>query len=174
MSTISKKEIERKFLVDEDALASWLEDNMRPKVMLKDFTNIRQGYINTGTSNVTVRVRVENDTKSVLTIKTPTDSKITREEIETEIPIEKAEQLLVDPKVKCLSKKRLRIPFGGKVWELDVFEDENSQLKLVEVELESEDEDIEIPSWTTVEVSEDIRYSNAYLVNHPYNTWPKN
>jgi adenylate cyclase len=70
-----------------------------------------------------------------------------------------------------IEKTRYREPFGGKVWEIDVFHGSNSGLAVAEVELSSESEDIELPPWVGPEVSSDPRYKNSSLAKSPYKNW---
>ena len=70
-----------------------------------------------------------------------------------------------------ISKCRYQLVYAGKIWEIDVFDQENEGLILAECELDSEDEHIDLPSWIAEEVTEDERYYNSYLIQHPYQTW---
>ena len=55
------------------------------------------------------------------------------------------------------------MPFGGLIWEVDVFEGRHAGLVIAEVELDSEDQAVQLPDWVGVEVSADERYFNASL-----------
>jgi CYTH domain-containing protein len=44
-------------------------------------------------------------------------------------------------------------------------------LIIAEIELKSEDEPFTAPSWIGTEVTEDYRYYNSYLSEHPYKSW---
>jgi len=44
-------------------------------------------------------------------------------------------------------------------------------LVIVEIELQSEDKLFEQPSWIGKEVTDDPRYYNANLTQHPYKAW---
>ena len=146
------KEIERKFLVNKNAL---------PSLDLLDHIIITQGYL-LNTKEKTVRVRLSNNT-AFLTIKGAT-SGISRDEYEYQISYDEAQNILNDFIDKKISKTRYIIPFAGKKWELDIFHNHLEGLIIAEVELENEKESIEIPSWCTEEVSQNPMYYNAQLI----------
>ena len=150
-------EIERKFLVADD---SW-RDGV-PGV------RIAQGYLSQDPDR-TVRVRVGGDT-GWLTIKGRTEG-ITRAEFEYEIPLDDARELLGMCLPSVIDKTRYEIPFGGHVWEIDVFHGENEGLVIAEVELADESISPELPAWVGAEVSADARYFNACLAVQPYGKW---
>lgn len=145
-------EIERKFLVNKNAL---------PSLDLLDHIIITQGYL-LNTKEKTVRVRLSNNT-AFLTIKGAT-SGISRDEYEYQIPYDEAQNILNDFIDQKISKTRYIIPFAGKKWELDIFHNHLEGLMIAEVELENEKESIEIPSWCTEEVSQNPMYYNAQLI----------
>ena len=152
------KEIERKYLIDEDK--AWRE---------VDGIVYRQGYLST-VKERTVRVRIIGE-KGFLTIKGITVG-ATRLEYEYEIPVEEAEELL---DILCerplIEKKRRVIEFEGLTWEIDEFFGDNAGLILAEVELEGENQGFAKPPWIAEEVTDDARYFNANLVAHPYSQW---
>jgi len=148
------KEIERKFLVNKNAL---------PSLDLLDHIVITQGYL-LNTKEKTVRVRLSNNT-AFITIKGAT-SGISRDEYEYQIPYDEAQNILNDFIDQKLSKTRYIIPFAGKKWELDIFHNHLEGLIIAEVELENEQEVIEIPSWCTEEVSQNPIYFNAQLISN--------
>ena len=101
-----------------------------------------------------------------------TVSGLSRLEYEYIIPLAEAEELL---SACCtgsiVEKTRYRIAYRGFTWEVDEFLGENAGLIVAEVELESEDQSIELPEWVGEEVSEDCRYLNSALSQHPYSHW---
>jgi len=151
-----KQEIERKFLVNGDG---W-------RAMAGAGLSCRQGYISTGLSSATVRVRVLGK-QGFLTIKGPTKG-ISRPEMEYEIPADEAEYML---EYLCdggsISKVRYIVIFAGSRWELDEFSGANAGLVTAEIELESEDQPFEKPDWLGKEVSFDRRYTNVSLACCP-------
>jgi adenylate cyclase len=68
-------------------------------------------------------------------------------------------------------KTRYLYDYAGHGWSIDVYERENAGLTRAEIELKNEDEPFEKPPWALEEVTHDKRYSDAYLVKHPYSTW---
>ena len=150
-------EIERKFLVEEDA---WPNEQG---------TMYCQGYLNSDKKR-NVRVRTIDD-KGYLTIKGIARGAV-RVEYEYEIPKAEAEAMLDDLCEKPLiEKRRYKIKYKGLVWEIDEFFGENLGLIVAEVELESEDEQPFKPEWIGEEVTGDPKYFNANLIHHPYNKW---
>ncbi|WP_072622811.1 CYTH domain-containing protein [Spirulina major] len=150
-------EIERKFLVSTDA---WREGATGKQYC--------QGYICRG--DRTVRVRIAGD-QAWLTIKGASVG-IARLECEYAIPLEDAEDLLAQLCDRPLiTKIRYKIPNAGLIWEVDEFLGDNQGLILAEVELDTPEQAIALPPWIGPEVSEDRRYYNAYLVDHPYTQW---
>jgi adenylate cyclase len=152
-------EIERKFLVDHE---KWNQLN-KP-----EGTHYRQGYI-LNNEQQTVRVRI-SDKQGFLNLKSNV-SRITRKEYEYDIPLEDGIEILDVFAKSGTEKIRYRIPFAGKVWEVDEFLGDNRGLIVAEIELKSEDEAFETPNWVTDEVTDDGRYTNASLSVRPYNSW---
>lgn len=153
-------EIERKFLVNGE---SWRHDATG--------TSCRQGYLTVDPER-TVRVRIAGE-NAFLTIKGKTEG-MSRSEYEYPIPLNDAAQLLDNLCLLPLIEKiRYRIGYGGRIWEVDEFDGDNSGLILAEVELESSDAHVELPPWAGKEVTSDPRYYNASLSQSPYRTWDK-
>lgn len=152
-------EIERKYLVADD---SWRDNNPAG-------TRMSQGYLSRD-SGRTVRVRLAGE-KAWLTIKGAAEG-ISRAEFEYEIPPADASELLGLCVPAVIDKTRYRIPFGGHVWEVDVFHGENEGLVVAEVELGDEAEMPELPPWVDQEVSADRRYANSCLSEMPFKVWP--
>lgn len=151
-------EIERKFLVAND---QWRENATGHLYC--------QGYL-VNDPKTTVRVRIVDD-QGFLTLKGPVEN-LSRPEFEYKIPVKDAQEMLA---LWCgthlIEKRRYRIPLGEVVWEVDEFLGANEGLILAEVELRNPEQTIAFPNWIGPEVSEDIRYYNSYLVEHPYGTW---
>jgi adenylate cyclase len=151
-------EIERKFLVDQEA---WQAP--------EQFKHCRQGYLAIGPP-VAVRVRVM-DGVGTLNIKTAT-LEISRMEFEYEIPLEDAAELLEEACLgRMVEKTRYYTEHAGRRWEIDVFEGANAGLIVAEVELEDPEQEVEIPAWVMSEVSDDPRYLNSSLSLNPYSAW---
>lgn len=152
-------EIERKFLVDH---GKWRNFN-KPEGKA-----YRQGYL-INEPQKTVRVRIAGD-EAFITIKGATNG-FSRKEYEYEIPLKDGLELLENFLPAGTSKKRYRITFKGKVWEVDEFADENAGLIVAEIELKDEKEPFEKPDWLAEEVTEDTRYYNSNLAVHPFQSW---
>ncbi len=155
-------EIERKFLVKGD---------FTPFVS-KSY-EIIQAYI-VATKEKTVRVRVLAD-NAFLTIKgEANENGFSRFEWEKKISVDEAKLLLQLCEKPYIKKIRNEVIFDGKVFEIDVFADENEGLVMAELELASEDEKFNKPNWLGEEVTQDKRYYNAYLSENPYKSWNDN
>ena len=149
----SMKEIERKFLVNDEIQQILL--NLSSK-------KIQQGYLAENEKGV-VRVRTKGE-KGFLTIKAANIG-VSRDEFEYEIPFNEAEEML---KLFCstsISKERYTINYGQHLWEVDVFHGKLEGLIVAEIELQSETEEFELPHWIDKEVSDDKRYFNSNLIH---------
>lgn len=152
-------EIERKFLVIND---SWRESASAG-------TPIKQGYL-AGGKEASVRVRLQGD-KANLNIKSATLG-VRRQEFEYPIPVAEAEILLTTLCQRpIIEKTRYLVSYANKQWEVDVFAGENAGLIVAELELQDEAEQYECPPWVGEEVSDDPRYYNTCLSQHPYKDW---
>ncbi|MGW8169398.1 MAG: CYTH domain-containing protein [Sulfurovaceae bacterium] len=150
-------EIERKFLVDTAKLPPLLNGK-----------KLLQGYLVPHSPSIRIRT---SDDEAFLTIKGDSSNGITRSEFEYSIPHTDALELLKQCKGLLISKMRYEILYEDHLWELDIFENENSGLVVAEIELDDENEKFELPNWATVEVSKDSRYTNASLSQLPYSQW---
>ncbi len=146
-------ERERKFLVAE--FPAHLDAGDR----------IRQGYFAID-GRVAVRVRERSGSASTLTVKA--GSGATRTELEWELSPEVFAALWPLAEGRCIDKTRHRVPVGPHTADLDVFGDALAGLCLVEVEFDTEEAmaDFAPPGWFGPEVTDDERYSNAYLATH--------
>ncbi len=151
-------EIERKFLVDYEQLRPYLA-NGEP---------FKQGYFPTK-NLTTVRVRVVNET-GFLTIK-GANKGATRSEFEYQVPFTDAVEMLDQFCTNPIVKTRYKIEYCSHIFEVDIFEGDNSGLIVAEVELDSEAENVELPHWITSEVTGDPRYYNSSLIDNPYCSW---
>lgn len=157
------REIERKFLVQGDG---W-----RTKTGMR----YRQGYLSTDKSR-TVRVRLVEDEATgaahgFLTIKGKSTG-ASRAEYEYEIPAQDARELL---DTLChhplIEKIRHKIAVADGLWEVDEFLGSNAGLILAEIELATVEQTFAAPAWLGSEVTDDPRYYNSNLVQHPFSTW---
>jgi len=146
------KEIERKYLVQQNNF-SFLNSVEGKK--------IKQAYIQ-NEEDRTVRIRTKAD-KAFLTIKIGKDT-LSRDEFEYQIPVKDALSMMEIMNLKVLSKTRYEIKFENNLWEVDVFEGKLDGLIIAEIELESEDESFNKPVWLGREVTNDLSYLNAKLI----------
>ena len=150
-------EIERKYLVKGE---EWREMAIP--------VQYAQGYL-LADEERTVRVRIAGDS-GFLTIKGKSVG-MSRKEFEYVIPVEDAHELLLLSKIPVVEKRRSRIEWKGKIWEVDEFEGKNKGLIMAEIELKSEEEAFSLPPWIGKEVTGDFRYFNSYLSQNPYTEW---
>lgn len=152
-------EIERKFRVID---LMWMASVSRKR-------RIRQAYL-TKNGRVAIRIRIEDEHRATLTIKTAQPS-VRRQEYEYDIPVADAEELLELRDGAVIEKTRHEVPVGDIVWEVDVFAGDNSGLVIAEVELASGDQDFCRPEWLGEEITHDKRFYNADLAKRPYRSW---
>lgn len=159
-------EIERKFLLAND---SW-----RPHVNRSE--PMAQGYlagaktIHAGLTQCSVRVRIAGN-QAWLNVKSATKG-IARDEYEYLIPPEDARRMLADLCAGTVEKVRHHVMVEGVHFEIDEFQGANEGLVMAEVELPSIDASHPTPDWLGKEVSEDGRFYNINLIEHPYGQWP--
>ena len=142
----SHYEIERKFLVKDDSVK-----------LLFEYELIEQSYIG---FNPTSRIR-KSGAKYYYTEKS--SGTLIRKENEQEINEDKYFELLKYKVGKTIRKNRYKIPLNdGLVAELDIYLDELSGLKTVEVEFPNKEaaELFEVPSWFGEDITDDLRYKN--------------
>jgi adenylate cyclase len=97
-----------------------------------------------------------------------------RAEFEYSIPLADANIMLESMCERPLiEKRRYVVNYQGKKWEVDEFLGENAGLVVAEVELDDENEPLDKPPWVGNEVTHDVRYLNANLVQRPYSSWTK-
>ncbi|KKB79828.1 adenylate cyclase [Devosia soli] len=148
-------EIERKFLLKGDAWKNAAESSSR----------LQQGYLSTS-AKATVRIRIFDDERAVLTLKGAPIG-LTRPEFEYEVPLDDARQMMTLSFPNIVEKRRYKVPFGEHLWEIDVFEGHHAGLVLAEVEMETEEDIVILPDWVGEEVTDDDRYANASLSRTP-------
>jgi adenylate cyclase len=153
-------EIERKFLVRRDA---WPGSSVVTKS-----TRFKQGYLSRERGR-TVRVRRAGE-RAFLTIKGESVG-LVRPEFEYEIPLADAAPLLAMCTGSLIDKERHLVEHEGHTWEVDEFLGANAGLWVAEIELAKADEAFARPAWVGDEVTDDRRYLNSNLVEHPYSEW---
>lgn len=154
-------EIERKFRVKANS-QSWRNHATA--------ASIRQGYLCDDIKR-SVRVRI-NDQTAFLTIKGQSKG-MSRHEYEYAIPLDDAEQLLAMCVHSIIIKTRYTLNIDGLIWEIDQFHHDNTGLIIAEVELDHVEQQVSLPDWIESEVTDDPRFYNLALCQHPYNLWVK-
>ena len=153
------QEIERKFLINSDA---WRADVSRTE-------KYRQGYLS-DSPECSIRVRISDD-HAYLNIKSATLG-VQRTEYEYQVPLQDGEEMLASfCRKPVIVKTRYFVEYEDHVWEVNVFEGDNEGLIVAEIELDDEHEQFARPPWLGKEVSDDPRYYNVCLVEHPYKQW---
>jgi adenylate cyclase len=150
-------EIEKKFLV------TTLPPDLPPGI------EICQGYL-VNTPEKVVRIRIKGD-KGVLTIKgKPKD--LVRPEFEYAVPQTDAREMLdrfCDGRI--VEKTRHTCLHQGMTWVIDRFSGASQGLVVAEIELSYPEQPFSLPPWAGPEVTDDPRYLNASLAEHPYSLW---
>ncbi len=145
-------EIERKFLVKN---LDFIKESSSKKL-------IEQGYLSKDPNRI-VRVRII-DNKGFLTFKGKSfDGGTSRVEIEKEISIKDANELMKLCIPIKIRKVRYIINKNNLIFEVDVFQEHNKGLIVAEVELDSKKEKIIKPNWLGKEVTGKKKYYNSQL-----------
>jgi len=150
-------EIERKFLVKNDAFKALADASKRMK----------QGYLSEGNQR-SVRVRISGSDEAYLSVKSSNDG-ISRLEFEYSIPLDDAECMLNDIALKpFIDKTRYFLKKGPHTWEIDEFYGDNQGLIVAEIELGNENEAFDKPDWLGPEVSHQPEYYNTNISNQQW------
>jgi CYTH domain-containing protein len=144
-------EIERKFLLADD---SWRAD-----VVASD--HLCDGLI-AQFGGGKVRVRLGAD-KAWLTIKGPR-SGISRLELEYEIPLADAHDMLALCGGPHVEKMRHTVVYEGLRWSVDVHLGPLEGVVFAEVELGHPDQEVPLPPWVGTEVTDDPAYRKEALI----------
>jgi adenylate cyclase len=144
-------EVERKFLVRSD---EW-------QALSTAISRFRQFYL-AGAGDRTVRVRVVDERRAVLTLKFGTTVAI-RNEYEFPIPIDDALEMQRFALGTVLAKRRHIVPHGQHLYEVDVFEGALQGLVLAELESPDALTVSDLPPWIGREVTGQSAYFNASL-----------
>jgi adenylate cyclase len=152
-------EIERKFRVIDDG---W-------RVAVGTSTLLRQGYL-ANTKRASIRVRLAGEA-AVLSVKAMTPGRA-RAEFEADIAAADAQEMLAQLcEGPLIEKWRHIVVHAGDRWEIDEFLGDNTGLVIAELELEFEQQQFARPAWLGEEVTDDQRYYNFRLSQHPYREW---
>ena len=158
------REIERKFLLKN---SDW-------QSLAKAGQSLRQGYFaapeESSRQRASIRVRTDGE-NGYINIKSY-ELGVSRQEFEYPIPLQDAEHMLDTLcESPLIEKTRYHVNHGKHMWEVDVFHGDNEGLIVAEIELEHEEETFDKPGWIGEEVSDDTRYYNVCLTQHPYKDW---
>jgi len=161
VGAIMAREIERKYLVENDA---WRRE-APPGVP------IVQGYLSADPDR-SVRIRIAGD-DAFVTIKGKAQGSA-RDEYEYPIPKDDAAEILENLCLKPpIEKTRYIVRRGDLKWEIDEFAGENRGLVMAEVETAKPSAEIEKPAWLGKDVTADPRYANVRLARHPFSQWER-
>ncbi len=145
------KEIERKFLLKNDNWRSRASDAYR----------IVQFYLAAGTDR-SVRVRIRNGEKALLTLKFGADTR-ERDEFEYEVPLSDALEMRAFAMGSPIEKTRHLVPHGGYVFEVDEFHGAFGGFVMAELETADTVRHPDLPEWLGREVTGNPAYTNASL-----------
>jgi len=146
------KEIERKFLVCGEF-----------KHLSQKQTDIIQAYLSV--DNVkSVRVRIAGDRAFISVKSSLRKESLIRNEWEIPVTVEDAGELMKICLPGKIEKTRYIVPYGGHIFEVDVFHAENEGLIIAELELTSAKEEFEKPGWLGEEVTGRPEYYNVNLI----------
>ena len=148
-------EIERRFLVEN-------EDWKSQVIVSEDFS---QAYLNSSVDEWTTRVRIIDNKKSYITLKSSFNGLINYE-FEYSIPLPDASELIKLSKYK-ITKTRYQLVINKKNWVVDLFDGLNSSLIIAEIELNTEYEEIQVPPWCGQEITGIKSLSNSSLAKTP-------
>ena len=148
-------EIERRFLVENE---DWKSHVIHSE-------NFNQAYLNSSLDEWATRVRLIDNEKAYLTLKSSLNGLINHE-FEYLIPIKDAAELIKLSKYK-ITKTRYELKINKKNWVVDLFYGSNFSLTIAEIELNSESEEIQVPSWCGKEITGIKSLSNASLAKTP-------
>ena len=153
------QEIERKFLVANDGWRQGADQG----------TRFRQAYL-AETERAVVRVRIEEDSRGFLTVKSA-EAGLTRQEYEYPVPVAHAEALIALCQGSVLRKTRFRSRHADRTWEVDVYSGDNEGLVTAEIEMSSAEDAVELPLWIGAEVTGSARYYASRLASRPFSSW---
>ncbi len=148
-------EIERRFLVEND---DW-----KSEIILSE--KFSQAYLNSNIDEWPTRVRIIDNKKAYLTLKSSSNG-LRNYEFEYSIPVKDAIELIELSKYK-IKKTRYHLKINKKNWVIDLFNESNSSLKIAEIELNDESEEIQVPSWCGQEITGIRSLSNVSLAKVP-------
>lgn len=177
-------EFERRFLVK--TFPNQLIDGEPANVIVQTYFLAEDGYglrIRLQVTNSSKDLPIEMDGKKaiesfadhfdlcVLTAKGPAISG-TRYEAERELDVSIGVEMSLRGG-STIAKRRFGVWLDEDGWIIDQFCGQNAPLIIAECERTSPVTNLAIPSFCYREVTEDHRFSNDFLANHPYESWYK-
>ena len=145
------KEIERRFLVPDDA---WRPFAGEPKAL-------RQFYLAVGKDR-SIRVRISGEREAWLTTKFGETTHI-RDEFEYAIPVADAREMAAFAIGTTIVKQRYLVDHRNYRYEVDVFAAALQGLVIAELETPDTVADALLPAWLGREITGENAYSNASL-----------
>ena len=158
-------EIERKFLLRDDA---WRADSVRSRAMAQGYL-VGAAALAAGQARAAVRVRVAGE-EAWLTVKAA-QAGVARAEYEVPLPLTDAREMLAHLCAGVIEKVRHYVPVAGFTFEIDEFAGANAGLVVAEVELPAAEAAYPRPAWLGREVTQEVRYYNVNLLQHPFCEW---
>lgn len=114
-----------------------------------------------------------HDAPAFLTAKGPRKGSV-RWEVEVDIALDRAADL-IDLARHKIQKTRHGVISENNAWVVDVFHGANEGLVIAEFEgTAAEVAAVKKPWWCGAEVTQDKRYNNENLAEHPWPEWPEN
>lgn len=151
------KEIERKFTVSKDKIATLLAKNAFSRRR-----EISQYYV-VAEKGLAIRLRKDAGADhAVLAVKAGT-STLAVDEYEFKALLSEYEERKSEMVGVEIEKSRYEIDFDGRTWEVDFFHGALEGLIVAEIEADDAAEVSKLPDWVDLEVTEDSRYKNAVL-----------
>jgi adenylate cyclase len=165
-------EIERKFIVDRQAL---LQDLLDGNAHVIEKTEISQAYLILGDGGYNVRVRISKRASDselndelpgegieIAEITAKTGEGMVKTEINSGITLQLA-RTLTEHSLCKLRKIRYVVQAAGNRWDVDLYPADPNGLHVAEIELDSVDQQFDRPSWVKQELTGLKAYSNIAL-----------
>lgn len=175
-------EYERRFLVRR--LPADLLRDQRPNVIVQTYflaaggyglrirlqaTEARRHLPQDASGKEPIELFAQDFDLCMLTVKGPGNSGI-RYEAERELDLNVGIEMSLLGGI-TLSKRRYGVWLDEDGWVIDQFSGENAPLIIAECERTSPVTNLIVPDFCLAEVTNDARFSNDSLVNHPYSEW---
>jgi CYTH domain-containing protein len=158
-------ERERRFVVTGESIL----DGSTGNLVEQAYFSFADGYVvGARRTHITDGAGVANDSLAVLTTKGSCQEAL-RGQYEMEIPVHFAAALIARSEL-VVRKLTHRFVSEHRIWDVDVFLDENQGLILAEYEARNV-RLVHAPWWCGEEVSADQRYDNEALATRPFRSW---